>query len=105
VPIALERFEKRCRRAVERGQTTSRRLARAMFVRRRGLAWARDQLAGHIPPNEHWPTSSRPRVSPCDARRSGASASLAAAAARETRHRHLPLLRERRSAGRDRQAP
>ncbi len=49
VPLALELFQKRCRRAVERGQTDSRRLARVMFVRSQRLAWARDQLARRYP--------------------------------------------------------
>jgi 2-polyprenyl-6-methoxyphenol hydroxylase-like FAD-dependent oxidoreductase len=49
VPLALERFQKRCRRVVERGQTDSRRLARVMFVRDPRLAWARDQLASRYP--------------------------------------------------------
>ncbi len=49
VPLALERYEKRCRRVTERAQTDSRRLARVMFVRPPRLAWARDQLARRYP--------------------------------------------------------
>jgi 2-polyprenyl-6-methoxyphenol hydroxylase-like FAD-dependent oxidoreductase len=50
VPLALERYEKRCRRIVERNQTDSRRLAHAMFVRNPALAWLRDQVVRRYPP-------------------------------------------------------
>ncbi len=49
VPLALELYEKRCRSVIERNQTDSRRLARMMFVHRRPLAWARDELARRYP--------------------------------------------------------
>ncbi len=49
VPLALELYEKRCRKQVERNQTDSRRLARLMFVRSPLLARARDELARHYP--------------------------------------------------------
>ena len=49
VPLALELYEKRCRRVIERNQADSRRLARVMFVRHQSLARARDQLARHYP--------------------------------------------------------
>ncbi len=49
VPLALELYEKRCRKIIERNQTDSRRLARVMFVRPPLLAWGRDQLAGLYP--------------------------------------------------------
>lgn len=49
VPLALELYEKRCRRVIERSQTDSRRLARVMFVGPARLAWARDQLASRFP--------------------------------------------------------
>jgi FAD-dependent urate hydroxylase len=49
VPLALELYQRRCRRVVERNQADSRRLARVMFVRRPALAWARDQLARRYP--------------------------------------------------------
>ncbi len=50
VPLAFELYEKRCRSTVERNQTDSRRLGRAMFVRRPVTAWVRDRLARHYPP-------------------------------------------------------
>ena len=46
---ALTAYEQRCRTAVERNQHDSRRLARAMFVDRPALVWARDQLARRYP--------------------------------------------------------
>jgi FAD-dependent urate hydroxylase len=49
VPLALELYQKRCRRVIERNQADSRRLARVMFVRHPPLAWARDQLARRYP--------------------------------------------------------
>jgi 2-polyprenyl-6-methoxyphenol hydroxylase-like FAD-dependent oxidoreductase len=49
VPLALERYEKRCRSVVERAQTDSRRLARMMFVRPASVAWVRDLLARRYP--------------------------------------------------------
>lgn len=49
VPLALELYQKRCRRIIERNQAESRRLARVMFVRHAPLARARDQLARLYP--------------------------------------------------------
>ena len=49
VPPALQRYEKRCRGVIERNQTESRRLARAMFVTSPLLARARDHLAARYP--------------------------------------------------------
>ncbi len=49
VPLALELYEKRCRRIIERNQTESRRLAWIMFLQRPALGWARDQLARRYP--------------------------------------------------------
>ncbi len=49
VPLALELYEKRCRKAIERNQTESRRLARVMFLRSRALWWTRDQVARRYP--------------------------------------------------------
>jgi len=49
VPMAFERYEKRCRRLAERSQTESRRLARAMFVRDPVLARLRDQVVQRYP--------------------------------------------------------
>ena len=49
VPLALDLYEQRCRRTVERNQTESRRLARLMFLRHPRLAWARDQTARRYP--------------------------------------------------------
>lgn len=48
-PLALERYEKRCRAFAERSQAESRRLARAMFVRRPLVARLRDQVVRHYP--------------------------------------------------------
>jgi len=49
VPLALELYQKRCRGVVERNQTESRRLARAMFVTSPLLARARDHIARRYP--------------------------------------------------------
>ncbi|HUZ34735.1 MAG TPA: hypothetical protein VMV17_00235 [Streptosporangiaceae bacterium] len=49
VPLALELYEKRCRRIIERHQADSRHLARVMFVRHPATAWARDQLVRRYP--------------------------------------------------------
>jgi len=49
VPLALELYEKRCRRIVERNQTESRRLARVMFVRPPLLARTRDEIVRRYP--------------------------------------------------------
>ena len=49
VPLALQLYQKRCRIVIERNQTESRRLARAMFVTSPLLARARDHLAGRYP--------------------------------------------------------
>ena len=49
VPLALELYEKRCRHVIEANQAESRRLARAMFLDRRGLGWFRDRVAQLIP--------------------------------------------------------
>ncbi len=52
VSLALELYEKRCRRIVERNQTDSRRLARVMFVRNTAVGWARDQVARRYKPEK-----------------------------------------------------
>jgi FAD-dependent urate hydroxylase len=49
VPLALELYQKRCRSVIERNQTESRRLARAMFISNPLLARARDRIAGRFP--------------------------------------------------------
>jgi len=49
VPLALELYQKRCQRIVERAQANSRQLARVMLVGRPALAWGRDQLARRYP--------------------------------------------------------
>ena len=49
VPLALEVYEKRCRRTIEANQTESRRLARIMFLNRSRLGWLRDQAARRYP--------------------------------------------------------
>ena len=49
VPLALQLYEKRCRGVIERNQTESRRLARAMFVTSPLLARARDRIARRYP--------------------------------------------------------
>ena len=56
---ALTAYERRCRKAVERNQNDSRRLARAMFVRRPALVWVRDQLARRYPAKRATCTSRR----------------------------------------------
>jgi FAD-dependent urate hydroxylase len=48
-PLGLALYERRCRTVIERGQTDSRRLARAMFVRPSKLARARDELVRFYP--------------------------------------------------------
>jgi 2-polyprenyl-6-methoxyphenol hydroxylase-like FAD-dependent oxidoreductase len=50
VPLALELYEQRCRRVIERNQTDSRRLARALFVGNPALGWVRDQVARRTSP-------------------------------------------------------
>ncbi|HEX5493812.1 MAG TPA: NAD(P)/FAD-dependent oxidoreductase [Mycobacteriales bacterium] len=49
VPLALQLYEKRCRRVVQRNQSESRWLARVMFPRRAVLCPARDQLVRRFP--------------------------------------------------------
>ena len=49
VPLAFERYEKRCRGFAERSQTESRRLARAMFVRWPIMARLREQVVRRYP--------------------------------------------------------
>lgn len=49
VPLAFERYEKRCRAFAERSQAESRRLGRAMFVRHRVVAGLRDQVVRRYP--------------------------------------------------------
>ena len=49
IPGALTSYERRCRSVVERNQTDSRRLARAMFVRRPALARLRDEVTRRYP--------------------------------------------------------
>jgi 2-polyprenyl-6-methoxyphenol hydroxylase-like FAD-dependent oxidoreductase len=48
-PLALRLYEKRCRTVIERNQTESRRLARAMFVTSPLLARARDHITQRYP--------------------------------------------------------
>jgi FAD-dependent urate hydroxylase len=48
-PLALQLYQKRCRAVIQRNQTESRRLARAMFVRNPLLASARDRIVGRYP--------------------------------------------------------
>jgi 2-polyprenyl-6-methoxyphenol hydroxylase-like FAD-dependent oxidoreductase len=64
VPLALKLYQKRCRGVIERNQTESRRLARAMFVSNPLLASARDHIArrypakralGHVTSSAHRP--------------------------------------------------
>ena len=49
VPLAFERYQRRCRRLAERAQAESRRLARAMFVGQPVLAGLRDQVLRRYP--------------------------------------------------------
>lgn len=49
VPLAFERYEKRCRGFAERCQAESRRLARAMFVRRPAMARLRGEVVRRYP--------------------------------------------------------
>ncbi len=51
LPLALELYEKRCRKITEANQAESRRLARFMFMTNRPGAWVwvRDQLARRYP--------------------------------------------------------
>jgi 2-polyprenyl-6-methoxyphenol hydroxylase-like FAD-dependent oxidoreductase len=49
VPLAFERYEKRCRGLAERAQAESRRVARAMFVRHRVTARLRDEVVSRYP--------------------------------------------------------
>ncbi len=49
VPLALDVYEKRCRRTIEANQTESRRLARIMFLDRARFGWLRDQAARWYP--------------------------------------------------------
>ncbi len=49
VPVALDRYERRCRPWVEANQAESRRLARVMFLSRPGLTGLRDVLARLVP--------------------------------------------------------
>ncbi len=49
VPLAFERYEKRCRAFAERSQTESRRLGRAMFVGNPVMAGLRDQVVRRYP--------------------------------------------------------
>ncbi len=49
VPLAFERYERRCRAWAERAQAESRRLGRAMFVRHRATARIRDQIVSRYP--------------------------------------------------------
>ncbi len=48
-PLALELFEKRCRRIVEKNQHDSRQLAKYIFIDNAALAWGRDQIIKHYP--------------------------------------------------------
>lgn len=49
VPLAFERYEKRCRGCAERAQTESWRLARAVFVRHAVTAGLRDKVVRRYP--------------------------------------------------------
>lgn len=49
VPVALERFERRCRPLVERNQRDSRMLARAMFLSNGRFTALRDRAFSHVP--------------------------------------------------------
>jgi 2-polyprenyl-6-methoxyphenol hydroxylase-like FAD-dependent oxidoreductase len=49
VPLALERYVKRCRRIVETNQSDSRKAARLVFVGSKAVGWGRDQLIKHYP--------------------------------------------------------
>lgn len=49
VPLALARYEKRCRRVVEAQQNESRWLARVMFVRSPQMSKVRDRIAARYP--------------------------------------------------------
>ncbi len=48
-PLALEMYEKRCRKIVEKNQHDSRTLAKYIFVDNRAVAWGRDQVMKHYP--------------------------------------------------------
>jgi 2-polyprenyl-6-methoxyphenol hydroxylase-like FAD-dependent oxidoreductase len=48
-PLALELYEKRCRKIVEKNQHDSRTLAKYIFVDNRAVAWSRDQVMKHYP--------------------------------------------------------
>ncbi len=47
--LALEMFEKRCRKIVEKNQKDSRRLAKYIFVENAMMAWSRNELVKHYP--------------------------------------------------------
>ena len=49
VPMAFERYDRRCRRQAERAQAESRRLGRAMFVRHPVTARLRDHVVQRYP--------------------------------------------------------
>jgi 2-polyprenyl-6-methoxyphenol hydroxylase-like FAD-dependent oxidoreductase len=49
VPLAFERYERRCRGFAQRAQAESRHLARAMFVRHPVTAWLRDLAVRRYP--------------------------------------------------------
>ncbi|MDZ7732565.1 MAG: NAD(P)/FAD-dependent oxidoreductase [Acidimicrobiia bacterium] len=49
VPLALELYEKRCRKVVEGNQHDSRTVARYMFVESSTLSWGRDRILKHYP--------------------------------------------------------
>jgi 2-polyprenyl-6-methoxyphenol hydroxylase-like FAD-dependent oxidoreductase len=49
VALALDRYERRCRRITESDQAESRRLARFMFVESAPAAWLRDRAARRYP--------------------------------------------------------
>lgn len=48
-PLALEVFEKRCRKIIETNQKDSRRLSRYLFVDGAARAWSRDEVMKHYP--------------------------------------------------------
>jgi 2-polyprenyl-6-methoxyphenol hydroxylase-like FAD-dependent oxidoreductase len=49
VPLALELYEKRCRKVIEGNQHDSRTAAKLMFVENKAVSWGRDHLVKHYP--------------------------------------------------------
>lgn len=48
-PLALEMYEKRCRKILEKNQHDSRQLSKYLFVEHAFTAWGRDQVMKHYP--------------------------------------------------------